>query len=53
MSLDKQKIKKKNSGLLILKIFCGFVIHITENDEFIGEIEETPFGKIIGYTPIT
>lgn len=53
MLLDIQRVKKvkEELGLPDAAKFCGFVIHIPENDEFIGKIKETPFGKIIGYAP--
>ena len=52
MSLDQQRIKniKNDLGLNDTAKFCGFVIHIPENDEFIAEIEERGFVKIIGYS---
>lgn len=42
MSLDKQKIKKISEDLELPSTakFCGFVIHIPENDEFIAKIHE-------------
>lgn len=54
MLLDKQRVKKvkEELGLTDAAKFCGFVIHIPENDEFIGKIEETSFGKVIGYATI-
>lgn len=54
MLLDKQRVKKikENLGLTDAAKFFGFVIHIPENDEFIGNIEETSFSKVIGYSPI-
>jgi hypothetical protein len=54
MLLDKQRVKKvrEELGLTDDTKFCGFVIHIPENDEFIGKIQETPLTKIIGYVPI-
>ena len=54
MLIDKQRVKKikENLGLTDAAKFCGFVIHIPVNDEFIVKIEETSFGKIIGYAPI-
>lgn len=54
MLLDKQRIKrtKEDLGLTAAEKFCGFVIHVPKNDEFIGKIEETSFGKVIGYSPI-
>jgi len=54
MSLDKQRVKnvKKYLGLTDAAKFCGFVIHIPENDEFIAKIEDNGFVNIIGYSPI-
>jgi len=54
MILDKQRVKnvKKHLGLTDVAKFCGFVIHIPENDEFIAKIEESDFVKIIGYSAI-
>jgi hypothetical protein len=54
MLLDKQRVNRmKNTlGLPICTQFCGFVIHIPENDEFIASIDENNFRKLIGYTPI-
>ncbi len=53
MSLDKQRVKKvKNKlGLTDAAKFCGFVIHIPENDEFIARMKDEGFIKIIGYSP--
>jgi len=54
MSLDKQRITKikEELGLNNSATFCGFVIYIPVNDEFIGQIQENIFGKVIGYVPI-
>lgn len=54
MSSDKHRIKKVKEDLELNDSakFCGFVIHIAENDEFIGKIHETSFGRVIGYVPI-
>jgi hypothetical protein len=51
MSLNKQRVKKVKSelGLTNAAKFCGFVIHIPENDEFIAQIEDKGFMTIIGY----
>jgi len=53
MKLDKQRVRnvKKHLGLTDAAKFCGFVIHISENDEFIAKIEDVGFVKIIGYSP--
>jgi hypothetical protein len=51
MLLDKQRIKE-DLGLTDATKFCGFVIHIPKNDEFIGKIQEAPYSKVIGYVPI-
>ena len=52
MLLDKQRVKNvKNSlGLPNKTKFCGFVIHIPLCDEFIAEINENEFSKLIGYS---
>jgi len=54
MILDKERVKnvKEYLGLTDAAKFCGFVIHIPENDEFIAKIEDNGFVKIIGYSPI-
>jgi len=54
MLLDRQRVKKVKTelGLTDAAKFCGFVIHIPGNDEFIARIEETPFSIVIGYTPV-
>jgi len=54
MILDKQRVKnvKEYLGLTDAAKFCGFVIHIPENDEFIAKIEDNDFVKIIGYSVI-
>jgi hypothetical protein len=54
MILDKQRVKnvKEHLGLTFAAKFCGFIIHIPENDEFIAKIEDNDFVKIIGYSPI-
>jgi len=54
MILDKQRVKnvKEYLGLTDAAKFCGFVIHIPENDEFIAKIEDNDFVKIIGYSAI-
>jgi hypothetical protein len=52
MSLNKEKIKNIREMFNIPNSakFCGFVIHIPENDEFIATIEDNNFVKIIGYS---
>jgi hypothetical protein len=54
MILDKQRVRnvKEYLGLTDAAKFCGFVIHIPENDEFIARIEDNGFVKFIGYSPI-
>ncbi|MGL1958685.1 MAG: hypothetical protein OCD00_15365 [Colwellia sp.] len=54
MSLDKQRIKRVRENLELPSTanFCGFVIHIPENDEFIARIENNGIVKLIGYSPI-
>jgi len=54
MSPDIQRVEnlKEYLGLINEAKFCGFVIHIPENDEFIAKIEDNNFIKIIGYSAI-
>jgi hypothetical protein len=54
MKLDKQRVKnlKEYLGLTDAAKFCGFVIHIPENDEFIAKIVDNGFVKLIGYSCI-
>ncbi|MFT4851621.1 MAG: hypothetical protein ACI83B_004188 [Sediminicola sp.] len=54
MPLDKQRVKniKEYLGLNGTAKFCGFVIHIAENDEFVAKIEDIDFVKIVGYSAI-
>lgn len=54
MLLDKQRVKNmKNSlGLPKKTKFCGFVIHVPICDEFIANIQENKYSKVIGYSAI-
>jgi hypothetical protein len=54
MTLDKQRIKNIRIAFNIplAAKFCGFVIHIPENDEFLAKVEDNNFVKLIGYSAI-
>ncbi|MBA6253646.1 hypothetical protein [Colwellia sp. MB3u-55] len=54
MTLDKQRNKNIRIACNITSAarFCGFVILIPENDEFIAKVEDNNFVKLIGYSAI-